>query len=682
MLPLSVLMLMFFMLTGVVLNIYYTKKENLLELQNNILKTIKLSKVIHEIQKERGISAGYISSAGLIFKNELNTQRIKTDKAIETLNEKIKPVNIKFLRENIDTQSIDEMTEIEKYTEINTRYIDSIIKITKEHKVYQINHSILAYIELLLLEENVGLQRAVGTIILNSKDNTDAKLTIFKDFMIRQNIYESKFIKYISNEELDYYKEVTNVSSIFEVQRLEEAILNSKTSNISAQSWFKNITKKIDILSNVDALLTENILTTIRNQVGNATNVLVFVIFLNILSVLIFMGVLFLIFILIKREKRLKDIADKYIISSSTDLKGMIIDVSEAFCIISGYSKEELIGKPHNIVRHPDMPKSTFEDLWKLIKEDKHWQGEIKNIRRDGSFYWVDAHIQPIYNDYKNKIGYIAIRHDITSQKEVELFSNTLEYKISEALEKNKIQDQKMLQQSKLASMGEMISMIAHQWRQPLGAISSTSVNLGLKIELEAFDLDTKEGQAEQNSYFAQKLSDIEKYVDNLTTTIDDFRDFYKPNKKVVNIKLEEVVSKALNIIHSSLISDNIEIIQEYNSNQKIQLHDNELMQVVLNILKNAQDNFREKKIKNPKILISTDDSSLYICDNGGGIPEDIIDKIFDPYFSTKDEKNGTGLGLYMSKMIIDAHHNGTLSVQNKDDGVCFIIEIGDISEK
>ena len=111
-------------------------------------------------------------------------------------------------------------------------------------------------------------------------------------------------------------------------------------------------------------------------------------------------------------------------------------------------------------------------------------------------------------------------------------------------------------------------------------------------------------------------------------------------------------------------------------------------MQVVLNILKNAQDNFEEKalegnashKIENPKITITIQDNSLSICDNGGGIPEDIIDVIFDPYFSTKDEKNGTGLGLYMSKMIVEEHHNGKLSVENRDGGVCFTVEIGKVN--
>ena len=146
--------------------------------------------------------------------------------------------------------------------------------------------------------------------------------------------------------------------------------------------------------------------------------------------------------------------------------------------------------------------------------------------------------------------------------------------------------------------------------------------------------------------------------------------------------KLEAIVKKSLNVISTSLLNDNIDIIFPYNSQKAIELYDSELMQVVLNILKNSLDNFQEKQIKNPYIKISTEDRTLSISDNGGGIPENIISSVFDPYFSTKDEKNGTGLGLYMSKIIVEEHHNGKLSVHNTEDGVCFTIECGIISSK
>ncbi len=269
---------------------------------------------------------------------------------------------------------------------------------------------------------------------------------------------------------------------------------------------------------------------------------------------------------------------------------------------------------------------------------------------------------------------------------ELQELNRVLENKVREEVLKNQKKDKQMLQQSRLAQMGEMISMIAHQWRQPLGAISATASNIEMKIELESFDLNTKKGQNEQNKYFIKKLHEIGGFVQNLTVTIDDFRNFYKPNKASVEVSIEDVVTKSLNIIKASLENDNIKLIYEYNSKEKFKMYDSEMMQVILNIIKNAQDNFREKSLKdtashnieNPQIKIMIERRKVDICDNGGGISEDIVDRIFDPYFSTKDEKNGTGLGLYMSKIIVEEHHNGKLNVINKEGGVCFEIELNE----
>ncbi len=243
-----------------------------------------------------------------------------------------------------------------------------------------------------------------------------------------------------------------------------------------------------------------------------------------------------------------------------------------------------------------------------------------------------------------------------------------------------KDRDQQLLQQSKLAQMGEMISMIAHQWRQPLGAIAATSINMKTKIMLQTYNLSKEEEAIKCNYYFNEKLSDIESYVQLLTNTIDDFRDFYKPNKESVKTLIHAPLYKALKIIQSSLKNKNIEISKRFESKAMIALFESEIMQVILNILQNAQDNFQEKEIKNPIILINTYDCEdkvvLEICDNGGGIRDEIISKIFDPYFSTKHEKNGTGLGLYMSKTIIDEHHAGKLNVSNIASGACFKIEL------
>ncbi|MEA1919085.1 MAG: FIST N-terminal domain-containing protein [Campylobacterota bacterium] len=328
---------------------------------------------------------------------------------------------------------------------------------------------------------------------------------------------------------------------------------------------------------------------------------------------------------------------------------------------------------------HPD-DRDALDEVYSQSLSDKcNYNFSHRIIRSDKSLRYVEERGEHTFDRHGEVIKTVGIILDTTDRKELELMlvslNKNLDKRVKEEIEKNRLQEQQLFQHSRMAQMGEMISMIAHQWQQPLGSIASTTVNLQTKIELESFDLSTKAGQSLCNEYMMQRLENINKYVFNLTSTIDDFRNFYKPNKQVISIHLRDLISKSLNIIKASLENDNIELIENYHDTHPVEIFDSEMMQVVLNLLKNAQDNFKEKKIKNPWIKISTQDRSFSICDNGGGIPENILANIFDPYFSTKDAKNGTGLGLYMSKIIIEEHHKGSLHVNNTNDGVCFKIK-------
>ncbi len=228
----------------------------------------------------------------------------------------------------------------------------------------------------------------------------------------------------------------------------------------------------------------------------------------------------------------------------------------------------------------------------------------------------------------------------------------------------------RLRQQSRLVQMGEMLSMIAHQWRQPLAAIGSRSAALELKANLGKAD---KETVIEQAQY-------ISKYAQHLSQTIDDFRNFFKSSKELKESSYNEIIGSVLDIVGTSIENKNIAIIQNLSTEYRFLTYPNELKQVVLNIIKNAEDVLLEKNIKDPKIRIVTykkdGKNVLEIHDNAGGVPTEIIDKIFDPYFSTKLEKNGTGIGLYMSKTIIEDHCGGTLSITNDESGAIFKIEL------
>ena len=219
--------------------------------------------------------------------------------------------------------------------------------------------------------------------------------------------------------------------------------------------------------------------------------------------------------------------------------------------------------------------------------------------------------------------------------------------------------------QSRHSQMGEMIAMIAHQWRQPLNSLSAA---VGL--------MDMKANNNALNPAMTKTiLSKMDKYIKYMSATIDDFKDFFKPQKEMKSSNFEKIFYKAYKLIENFLKNKNIKIDVYINNIQNFKTYENELVQVIINLLKNAMDAFDENSIDDPKIEVKIENNYISIKDNAGGIPKNIIDKIFDPYFSTKS-KNGTGLGLYMSKIIVEDHCKGKLTIENSDYGVQFTIHL------
>ncbi len=250
--------------------------------------------------------------------------------------------------------------------------------------------------------------------------------------------------------------------------------------------------------------------------------------------------------------------------------------------------------------------------------------------------------------------------------QEIYTLNATLQEKIEQEVAKNREKDRQILEQARLAQLGEMLGMIAHQWRQPLSAISSATIAINMKAQLNQLDPQS-----------IKELTDkIEDLTQHLSRTIDDFRNFFKNTKEKKQVGYNEIVSKALQIVQSSLKVKNIEVITDLKSDRIFETYPSEVEQVVLNLIKNAEDVLIERKVEHPRIKITTKGNILEVSDNGGGVPEEIIEKIFDPYFSTK-ALNGTGLGLYMSKTIIEEHCKGRLSVRNDSEGAVFTIELG-----
>ena len=254
--------------------------------------------------------------------------------------------------------------------------------------------------------------------------------------------------------------------------------------------------------------------------------------------------------------------------------------------------------------------------------------------------------------------------------EELEELNKNLDSKVKIEVDKRTKNETLLIQQSRLAAMGEMIGNIAHQWRQPLSIISTASS--GMKVEKQ-LGLSSLESEVE-------KLDLIVRTVNFLSNTIEDFSNFFKPNKAKSSFLMMEKVEESLNLIAASLKFYYIEVEKDIENEDKVYGFPNEFSQAVLNILSNAKDVLVQKRVENPKISIkvyhSEGNGFLEIADNAGGIDEKIIEKIFDPYFTTKHQSQGTGIGLYMSKMIIEQNMNGTLSVENGLDGAVFKISL------
>lgn len=272
--------------------------------------------------------------------------------------------------------------------------------------------------------------------------------------------------------------------------------------------------------------------------------------------------------------------------------------------------------------------------------------------------------INDIVKKYINKVQ--------NKEKKLQYLNQTLSSKVAFGIQEGKKKDKAMLQQSKLARMGSMISMIAHQWRQPLSELS------GVLMELEMSTRSKKVNEMQ----ILDSISRSNKTIEFMSNTIDDFRNFYKPDKKKEYFYISDACQKAFSIVNATLNNLSIKLLVDIKKDKKIYGYLTQYAQVILNIISNAKDILVERDIKNPKIYLNIDvknnSSIVIIRDNAKGINEENIDLVFDPYYSTKERSKGTGLGLYISKLIIEKNMGGELSVENDKEGAVFKIVVSE----
>ncbi len=299
--------------------------------------------------------------------------------------------------------------------------------------------------------------------------------------------------------------------------------------------------------------------------------------------------------------------------------------------------------------------------ILKPIKELSKFSSQVtqgnytirSNIQRDDE-------IGELSDDFNTMVN--TIEHQI----------NNLEKNVQKEIENNRRNELQLLEQSKMASMGDMIGNIAHQWRQPLSVISTASTGILLKKQIDQLS-------DEELEKLCTHINDNAQY---LSKTIDTFRDFLKEKKELKEVILQESIQDALNIVQTALNNHHIQLINMIDNEKplKIKLIAGELAEVIINIINNAKDALNEKNIENKWVKVELKKANRFVQiiieDNGDGIADDIMPRIFEPYFTTKHGSQGTGLGLHMSYKIVTESFQGKLMVINSKNGAKFIIQI------
>ncbi|MGD9553846.1 MAG: PAS domain S-box protein [Arcobacteraceae bacterium] len=366
------------------------------------------------------------------------------------------------------------------------------------------------------------------------------------------------------------------------------------------------------------------------------------------------------------------EILDKYVLSSHTNIDDTITKVSSAFTLLSGYSKEDLIGKKQNEVIFKQAKENLLEELIDSVKHHKEWTGQLQCLKKDQSTFWVDVKVKPMYNKYGDITGLTYLMFDITNELTLTSQKQNLTTQVSLAQDEIKQKDKILMQQSKLAVMAETLQMVSHEWRQPLNIISIQAQKLELQYSMEE-NPEPKE--------VINVLENIKNTASQLSQTIEEFQNYVnlKSTKKEVNAS--KIVNKAIEIFKNDQETKEIDFVKDVMEETPVfETYENELTTILLNLLINAKEAILRNNVKHGVIKLKEyyQNDAIYfeISDNGKGIKEEIMHRIFEPYFSTKESQHGVGLGLYTCKMIIETHLNGTIEAVNHNTGARFIIKL------
>ncbi len=347
---------------------------------------------------------------------------------------------------------------------------------------------------------------------------------------------------------------------------------------------------------------------------------------------------------------------DKSAIVAITDPKGVITYVNPMFCAISQYSSQELLGKTHSLLNSGYHPREFFVDMWRTITRGVVWRQEICNRAKSGRLYWVDTTIVPFIDSDGEIIQYIAIRYDITEKKKTE------ETLIEER--------QRLIESEKMASIGLLTAGIAHELGNPLGAIRGRLEMLETMLEQDDF----------QKEFAVLSVKKMVQSVDRMSKIIRSLKSYSRDGSKdeKQSFDLAQLIGDITEVSFEKCRKNGIEV-RTIGLDQPLVLmgRETEIGQVIVNLFNNAFD--AVKDLGDPSIAIILEDKGdfceIHFKDSGAGVPMELVTKIFDPFYTTKEVGQGTGLGLSICRAIVE-DHGGRLDYQRAADQTCFLVSL------
>lgn len=494
--------------------------------------------------------------------------------------------------------------------------------------------------------EDTFNSKIVNEVILNKKEHIDIKtINLHTSILFSKPIIDEKLeLIGVVNFEFSFNKIIDRLNSNSNLL-FEKVILDNLANKEDIKDNSFILIPILELENNKALYLKSESLS--HNQEFKESNM--FYLFLTIFFTLNFALIYFLIYQASVQELKknliknsydeLLSQVDNYVLKLDTDLKGNITFVTKYFCKISGYAKDEIIGKNANILRHPDMSSNFYKNLWHDLKIIKMWQGEVKNRDKFGNTYWVRTSLFPRYNHKKEHIGYSSIRTDITSTKQLEKTNRLLKEDLSSRLNDLRIKDKTTLSSTKVSLMSKILDSFSHQWKTPIA-----------KISFELQRLQNLENYS-QNSDIKEIKNSIETELQDLSNMLNETKTLFssRPN---MESNLFDIVKK----IAAKIDDKAIDIRYDFDENIKLDIMSSELKNIIFNIISTICDLTKVYSLQKTVIKISvqneeeTNELVLKIEDN---IKDDRKKEFLEGILKFEDDKNFDAK-LYLAKLLID----------------------------